>query len=161
MLNFTATPHPVRGQLLNQICEEVGGLKNGAMFEVFFYKICKDRGNDLWAVLKPMMHQKTSKDWEDLMLLMIEAHNIAGAMLGGPYEWRFDFNNPTDVFRQRTMTCKDPFMKSIGPEEKETRGAVVRLGVSPLVGFRTYKKTSGMEASNVLSASVLTKWPWS
>ena len=130
------------------------------MFEAFFYKICKDRGNDLWAIIKPMMHQKTSKDWEDMMMLMVEAHNVAGMMLGGPYEWRFDFNNVKDPFRQRSMMCKDPFMKAISPEEKERKGAVIRLAVSPLVGFRTYKPNSGMEASNVLGAFVLTKWAY-
>ena len=106
-----------------------------------------------------MMHRKTSKDWEDMMSLMVEAHNLAGMMLSGPFEWSFAFHNASDPFQQNTMVNKDPFLWDLSPAELERRGAVVRLGASPLVGFRTYNKDATMEASNVNRAFVLTKWP--
>jgi hypothetical protein len=154
-----ATPNAVRGQLLNNIAKEVGRLKAHPEFQKFFFQRCKDRGNDLWAVVYPMMHRKTSKDWEDMMSLMVEAHNLAGMMLGGPYEWSFTFHDVGTPFQQNTMINKDPFLRDFIPAELETRGAVVRLGVSPVVGFRTYNKNSALEASNVNRAFVLTKWP--
>ena len=92
------------------------------------------------------------------MSLMVEAHNLAGSMLGGPYEWSFTFHEVGTLFQQNMMTNNDPFLRDFLPAELERRGAVVRLGVSPLVGFRTYKNAV-MDASNVNRAIVLTKWP--
>jgi hypothetical protein len=105
-----------------------------------------------------MMHRKTSKDWEDMMSLMVEAHNLAGMMLSGPYEWSFTFHDVGAPFQENMMINKDPFLRDFEPAGLETRGAVVRLGVSPLVGFRTYKNAV-LEANNVNKAFVLTKWP--
>ena len=105
-----------------------------------------------------MMHRKTSKDWEDMMSLMVEAHNLAGMMLGGPYEWSFTFHDVGTPFQQSIMVNKDPFLRSFVEADLEAKGAVVRLGVSPLAGFRTYQNAT-LETSNVNQAFVLTKWP--
>jgi hypothetical protein len=144
--------------LLRNIAQEVERLKARLDFQKFFFQRCRDRGNDLWAITYPMMHRKTSKDWDDMMSLMVEAHNLAGSMFGGPYEWSFTFHEVGTLFQQSVMTNNDPFLHDFLPVELERRRAVVRLGVSPLVGFRTYKNAA-MEASNVNRAIVLTKWP--
>jgi hypothetical protein len=144
--------------LLRNIAQEVDRLKARPDFQKFFFQRCRDRGNDLWAITYPMMHRKTSKAWDDMMSLMVEAHNLAGSMLGGPFEWSFTFHEVGAPFQQNMMTNKDPFLRDFLPAELERRGAVVRLGVSPLVGFRTYKNAA-MQASNVNRAIVLTKWP--
>lgn len=104
-----------------------------------------------------MMHRKTSKDWEDMMSLMLEAHNLALMMLEGPYEWSFTFHDAGAPFQPNTMINKDPFLNGFVESDLETKGAVVRLGISPLVGFRTYKNAT-LETSNVNKAFVLTKW---
>ena len=93
------------------------------------------------------------------MSLMVEAHNLAGMMLGGPYEWSFTFHDVGARFQHNIMINKDPFLCNLNPAELERRGGVVRLGISPLVGFRTYSMTGETEASNVAHAFVLTKWP--
>lgn len=154
----TATPDPLRGQYLAEISQEINSLKRHGTFRNYFDKLCRDRGNDLWGIVKPLMHQKTSQDWNDLHNLMVEAHNLALFMQNGPYEWSLNFYNVNDPFIPETMINKDPFMKQ-PPYELQQGGAVVRLGVSPLIGFRTYKAASGVEANNVYSGMVLTKWP--
>ena len=93
-----------------------------------------------------------------MMSLMVEAHNLAGSMVGGPYEWSFTFHEVGALVQQSVMTNNDPFLHDFLPADLERRGAVVRLGVSPLVGFRTYKNAA-MEVINVNRAIVLTKWP--
>lgn len=93
------------------------------------------------------------------MSLMVEAHNLAGVMLGGAYEWSFTFHDVGAPFQESMMINKDPFLRGLIPTELERRGAVVRLGVSPVVGFRTYNRSAALEASNVNRAFVLTKWP--
>ena len=90
---------------------------------------------------------------------MVEAHNLAGMMLSGPFEWSFLFHNVSDPFHQNIMINKDPFLRNLSLLELERRRAAVRLGVSPLVGFRTYNKDGTTEAGNVNKAFVLTKWP--
>ena len=112
----------------------------------------------MWAIVHPMMNRKTCKDWDDMMTLMVEAHNLAWMMLQGPYEWSFAFRNVGAPFQQATMVNKDPFLRGLAESDLETKGAVVKLGVSPLVGFRTYKHAT-LETSNVNKAFVLTKWP--
>ena len=92
------------------------------------------------------------------MSLMVEAHNLAGSMFEGPYEWSFTFHEVGALFQQNMMTNKDPFLRDFLPAALERRGAVVRLGVSPLVRFRTYNNAA-MEVSSVNRAIVLTKWP--
>lgn len=93
-----------------------------------------------------------------MMSLMVEAHSLAGMMLGGPCEWSFTFYDVGAHFQQNSMINKDPFLRGFTEADLETKGAVVRLGVSPLVGFRTYRNAA-LEASNVNKAFVLTKWP--
>lgn len=93
-----------------------------------------------------------------MMSLMVEAHNLAGMMLGGPYEWSFTFHEVGALFQPNMMINKDPFLRGFMDADLERQGAVVRLGVSPLVGFRIYKQAA-LEASNVNKAFVLTKWP--
>ena len=93
------------------------------------------------------------------MSLMVEAHNLAGMMLGGPFEWSFTFHDVGAHFQQNIMINKDPFLCNLTPAELERKGGAVRLSISPLVGFRTYDITGEMEASNVARAFVLTKWP--
>ena len=89
---------------------------------------------------------------------MVEAHKLAGMMLSGPYEWSFTFHDVGTPFKHNIMVNKDPFLRIPTPVELEERGAVTRLGVSPIVGFRAYVNGE-MEASNVARAFVLTKWP--
>jgi hypothetical protein len=153
---YVATPTLVRTLLLSQIAAEYNLVRQKTGFKAFFYQRCRDRGNDLWAIIKPMMHVKTSKDWDDMMLLMIEAHNLSLDMHCGAYEWRLAHCKVGDTFRQETMVNKDAFMRQT-PGQLEAGRAMVKLGVSPLVDLRHYKAVQ-VEACNVQKAMVLTKW---
>ena len=47
-----------------------------------------------------MMHQKTSRDWDDLFDLMVKAHELAETMYSGSEEYRFEFPVMGQRFRQ-------------------------------------------------------------
>ena len=152
------TPAAVRHLLLSHMASEIRDLRDNPAFASFFSTLCRTRANDLWSIVKPMMHQKTSQDWDDLLYLVVEAHNVAGAMFTGPYEWKIDFPNVNDLFQPSRMINQDPFIRGINPQELEVRGVVVRLGVSPFVSFRSSSNKMEMETTNVHMANVLIKW---
>ena len=146
----------MRCQLLTQVANEINGLRNHPGFADFFNQLCRNRGNDLWAMVKPLMHQKTTKDWDDLFTLMQAAHKLAGAMYCGPNEWRFDFPEAGTAFRQDTMINKDRLYTGVSGAELERRGATIKLAYAPTLALRS-SANGNINTCKVFMANVLLK----
>jgi hypothetical protein len=131
---YQDTPPMVKFQLLSEIGKEIRQIRDHPNFQRFLDTLVRNQGNKLWAIVKPLMHQTTTMDWEDLSLLMREAYTVAGDMAASPYEWRFDYaevGTPYDT----TMVNKDPYARG-NDDEIARRGLVVRLGIAPAVYYR-------------------------
>jgi len=103
------------------------------------------------------MHRKTTKDWDDLLLLMQEAHKLADVMFSGPDEYRLEFIAIGEPFQQSTMNSRDPFVQGASNSDLEKAGAVVRLGISPFVTFRSNNAEGTIGGGNVMQADVLVR----
>lgn len=106
-------------------------------FQSFVSNIARTRGNELWGILKPMMHHKTSRDWDDLFHLMLETHDLARMMFSGSEEYKFDFPILGQPFRAAIMIPRDPYKNVKAVEELEAERVTVRLGITPIVTVRT------------------------
>lgn len=132
-------------------------LKQNRNFENHVNNLSRIRGNELWSILKPMMHQKTSRDWDDLYTLMLEAHSLAQLMYSGSEEYRFDYPVMGQPFRRDTMDPRDPFKNIHPPEQLEANGATVRLGITPHIVCRTSTSAGHVRSITMLKALVLIK----
>jgi hypothetical protein len=139
------------------MADQVRKIKSNPNFHVFIQSLSRSRGNDLWAILKPMMHQKTSRDWDDLYELMLKAHELAEMMYSGSEEYKFDFPMMGQPFRQDFMEPRDPFKNVRTPSQLQAMGATVRLGMSPLITGRTSTADGHVNSTQVLKAFVLLK----
>lgn len=101
------------------------------------------------------MHQKTSRDWEDLFDLMVKAHELAEMMYSGAEEYRFDFPNIGDRFNKEWMEPRDAFPNVHGLAELERIGATVRLGLTPRITSRTATMNGFVGHTQVMKAFVL------
>jgi hypothetical protein len=124
----------VKSRILGEIGREINDIRTHPNFPPYFDTLVKKQGNDLWKIVKPLMHGKTNQDWDDLRLLMHEAYNLAGDMSCGPYEWRFNFV-PVGANYHPGMVNKDPFTDG-PPLELAQRRLKVRLGITPAVHLR-------------------------
>jgi hypothetical protein len=114
--------------------KEIDQIRRHPNFTPFYEKLVRQQANQLWQIVRPLMHQSTSMDWEDLRILMYEAYSLGGDMAAAPYEWRFEFPQ-VGVPYNTNMINKDPYVH-MSEEEVERRGLVVRLGFSPAVYLR-------------------------
>ena len=103
------------------------------------------------------MHKKTTKDWDDLLLLVQEAHKLADMMFSGPNEYRLEFVGIGKPFQQSTMNSRDPFVQGASNSDLEKAGAIVRLGISPFVTFRSNNAEGTIGGGNVMQADVLVR----
>jgi hypothetical protein len=137
LLKRSDTPLLLKHQLLVEISKEIREIRSKLDFAIRLDELVKSQAAKLWAIVKPLMHQQTVRDWEDLNLLMYQAYSVASDMASAPYEWRFDFapiGSPYDT----SMINKDPFLR--GPDEDVARqNVVVKLGYSPAVFLRDSK----------------------
>jgi hypothetical protein len=152
---YSQTPAQIKYQLLSTIGFQMSVLKQKPGFQDFVNKLTRDRGNQLWAILKPMMHNKTTRDWEDLHSLMIEAHHLAQVMNAGAEQYRFETPTANQTYRKEFMVPRD--RSGIPPEQFERRGgATVKVGLTPHIIVRTSTPSGLVSESTVLPACVLT-----
>ncbi|KAK5047516.1 hypothetical protein LTR84_006613 [Exophiala bonariae] len=154
---YQTTPAQVKFQLLNSIAMEIFKLKQRPDFENFLQTRARQRGNELWAILKPMMHQKTSRDWDDLLVLMIEAHRAAAYMFTGAEEYRFDLPNCGALYVPETMLTRDIFPNVKSEQQLVAERAQVRLAITPHLTVRSSDSEGHVISSTVVPASVLLK----
>jgi len=102
------------------------------------------------------MHVKTSRDWEDLHFLIIEAHKLAERLFMKSDEYRFDFPNINERYSRLTMVSREPHIQQFSPDELERR-ATVKLGVSPAVMVRTNTQDTISSPAMVQPAHVILK----
>jgi hypothetical protein len=157
LTHFPATPAQVKYQLLKTMADQIKKIKSNPNFQGFVHNVARTRGNGLWAILKPMMHQKTSRDWDDLYQLMLKAHELAEVMYSGSEEYKFDFPVLGQPFRKDSMEPRDPFRNILTPEQLEAMGASVRLGMTPLISARTSSAAGHVTSCQILKAFVLLK----
>jgi len=124
-------------------------------WEVKFHRLCKQRGNELWGILKPMMHIKTACDWDDLYALMIEAHQLAALMYSGAEEYQFVFPVIGTRFDKTIMASKDIAFSHFTSEELEARAAMVKLCITPQVLVRINTQAGTVNSSTLVQACVL------
>jgi hypothetical protein len=106
-------------------------------FAVLLDALVKNQAAQLWLIAKPLMHQQTPKDWEDLLALMYETYSIATDIASTTYEWRYDFAAIGSPYHTN-MINRDPFLRG-NDEDLVRQNAVVRLGIRPAVYVRDSK----------------------
>lgn len=143
---------------LGQITGHVQKMLNAQDFNAFFTQMCRDKGNELWKLIKPMMHQKTTNDWADMYALMEECHKLAVNMILSGNEFVFKSVDIQSTFNPKTMINTDQCMMGLSGEDLAHRGAVVRLPVTPEVHARGYTSNGNVNQGLVYRATVLTKW---
>lgn len=154
---YQTTPAQVKFQLLNSIAVEILKLKQRPDFEQYVQTLARLRGNEIWAILKPMMHQKTSRDWEDLMQLMVEAHQAAAFMFTGAEEYRFDLPVCGALYAPQRMVTRDVFPNVKSAEQLVAERAQVRLAITPHLTVRSCDSEGHVASATVVPASVLLK----
>ncbi|OAP56082.1 hypothetical protein AYL99_09261 [Fonsecaea erecta] len=154
---YQTTPAQVKYQLLTTMAVQIQKIKMNPNFQNFVNNIARTRGNEIWRVLKPMMHTKTSRDWDDLYELMINAHQLAQMMFSGSEEYKFDFPTMGQLFQKDWMEPRDPFKNVHTPEQMEAMGATIRLGITPLISVRTSTPEGLVKSCIILKAFVLIK----
>lgn len=127
----------MKHQLLFEISKEIREIRSEPDFAVRLDALVKNQTAQLWLIVKPLMHQQTARDWEDLAALMYETYSIATDMASTPYEWRYDFAPIASPYNT-SMINRDPYLR--GREEDLVRqNVVVRLGLRPAVYLRDNK----------------------
>jgi len=154
---YQTTPAQVKFQILNNIGQQMLKLRQRPDFEQYCGVLAHQRGNQLWAIIKPMMHQKTSRDWDDLYLLMVEAHNAAALMFSGSEEYRFELPVTGTLFEPKTMVCRDTYQNIKSQDQLVAERALVRLSISPHVTVRKTSPGGHVSSATVVPASVLLK----
>jgi hypothetical protein len=152
-----ATPIQIKYQLLTTVSEQLKNLRSDPRFGNFANGLAKTRGNELWKTLKPMMHQKTSRDWDDLYDLVSDAQGLAQVIFDGTDEYGYSFPHLNQPFNTATMQSRDPFPNIHPPEELEAMGVTVKLGATPLITIRTNTSDGQSASETVVKANVLLK----
>lgn len=127
-------------------------------FEGYVNYLARDRGNQLWKILSPMMHTKTACDWEDLYTLMVEAHTLAQMMYSGADQYRFETPQGNQPFDKAVMVPKDPSLANM-EDQLQARGARVKLGITPHVICKTSTPLGLVSETTILRAYVLMEAP--
>lgn len=157
---YQSTPAQVKYQLLNNIAAQMQVMKQKPGFGTFVDNLARSRGNELWKIVQPLMHVKTSRDWEDMHWLMNEAHNLAIMMYSGPDQYRFETPQAGQFFKSGDMVPKDPYPNIATHEQLEARGVRVKLGISPHVIVKTSTPLGLVSESTVVRAVVLLDATW-
>lgn len=151
---YQSTPVQVKVRLLGTIASQMASLNQRPDFESFVSTLARTRGNELWAIVKPMMHAKTSRDWDDLHTLVVEAHHLAKLMYSGQDQFRYEMPSVNQPFRKEAMLPKDPYPNIHTLEQLEARGTTVRLAITPHVIARTHTAEGHVDEATVLPAFV-------
>lgn len=143
---------------LSEIANHTKKLVNARGFKDFMREMCRDKGNQIWKLVKPMMHQKTSNDWNDMYALMTEAHKLAIDMILSANEFTFETVDIQSRFNHNAMINKDQSMMSIPAQDLVQRGAVVRLPITPKVLARGFDNGGNINERVIYRSTVLLKW---
>lgn len=143
---------------MKDISNHVRGLLDAQGFKEWFQQLCRNKGNELWKLVKPMMHQKTTNDWNDMYALMYGCHKLAVEMILSGKEFTFESVDIQARFNPGNMINKEGTMMGISGEDLARRGAVVKLGITPKILARSYSSTGTTNAGLIYPATVLTKW---
>lgn len=154
---YQSTPAQVKFQILNNIGQQMMKLRQRPDFDHFCQSISRQRGNEIWAIIKPMMHTKTSRDWDDLMLLMTEAHTAAAYMFSGSEEYRFEIPAAGVLYTPGPMVARDIHQNIKSNEQLVAERAQVRLSITPHVTVRKNSPGGLVSSATVIPASVLLK----
>ena len=149
---YHSTPAQVHFQILTNIAQQITQLARHTKFEDYLQHVARERSSQLWAVVKPMMHQKTARDWEDLLTLVTEAHKIAVKMFSCADEFRFEIPPVGTQFQPEIMMARDHHQ---GDQQQDRGTPTIRLGITPHVTVRSYSPEGHLKTSTVISASVL------
>ncbi|KAJ9632927.1 hypothetical protein H2204_007495 [Knufia peltigerae] len=155
---YQSTPAQVKFQLFNKIAAQMRELRQNAQFMRFVGKLAQDRGNELWQqIVLPLMHNKTSRDWDDMASLMEEAHRLAIMMYSTTDQYRFEMPEGSTLFKKNAMmvTSKQTMPNGMSTDQLEARGARVKLGISPRVVVKTSTPTGLINEKTVVPAKVL------
>ncbi|KAK4941024.1 hypothetical protein LTR10_018944 [Elasticomyces elasticus] len=153
---YQSTPAQVKYQLLSNIGYQMSVLQKKPGFDGFVNHLARDRGNQLWQIINPMMHEKSACDWEDLYTLMIEAHTLAQMMYSGADQYRFDTPPGNTMFDKTTMVPRfSEESKSMTTEQLEARGMRIKLALTPHVICKTSTPLGLVSETTVLPARVL------
>ncbi|KIW18978.1 hypothetical protein PV08_03267 [Exophiala spinifera] len=155
---YQSTPAQVKFQLFNKIAAQMRELRQNVQFKRFVDKLTQDRGNELWELMAPLMHTKTSRDWDDMATLMEEAHRLAIMMFSGTDQYRFEVKEGGSFFKKAAMAVVSRQTLPDGtttPDQLEARGARVKLGVSPQVVVKNSTPMGLINERTVVPAKVL------
>lgn len=143
---------------LNNFAKAVKGLVATKGYSEWQQHICRNKCGELWAVVKPMMHQHTRSDWDDLFVLVSEAHKLGVAVVVSANEVSFESVEVRTPFDHCTMINKEEAMMGGSGEDLVRGGAVVKLGITPKLRARAYGEGGSAGKSLLYPAMVLTKW---
>jgi hypothetical protein len=118
---------------MKDISNHVKGLLDAQGFKEWFQQLCRSKGNELWKLVKPMMHQKTTNDWNDMYALMYGCHKLAVEMILSGKEFTFESVDIQARFNPGNMINKEGTMMGISGEDLARRGTVVKLGITPKI----------------------------
>ncbi|KAL6252714.1 hypothetical protein RBB50_000433, partial [Rhinocladiella similis] len=154
---YQSTPAQVKFQLFNKIAAQLRELGQNVQFQRFVDKLAQNRGNELWEVVLPLMHTKTSRDWEDMASLMKEAHRLAIMMFSSTDQYRFEMPGGSALFKKNAMVVvsKQTLPNGTTPDQLEAKGARVKLGISPQVVVKTSTPMGLINEKTVVPAKVL------
>jgi len=142
--------------MLTAIASQFRRMKTRPDFIAHVREKAQIRGNELLKVLSKMMYQKTSREFQDMFDLMLNAHELAEMMYSGAAaEYKFVFPEIGDRFRTDYMHPRDPFPNIRSPEELQQMGATVKLGVTPHITSRITTEQGQVHETLVLKAFVL------
>ena len=143
---------------LTDIAKHVLVLMSAQGYRDWFQYVSRKKCGELWSTIKPMMHQKTANDWNDLYTLIEDCHKLAVEMIASANEFTFEVVDIQTRFDPRTMLNKEQTMAGMSADDLARRGAVVKLGITPAVRARGYAEGGSVSEALLYPAMVLTKW---
>lgn len=143
---------------MEEIAKHVSTLMNAQGYKDWFHYMSRKKCGELWGMVKPMMHQNTTNDWNDLYALVEECHKLAVEMIVSENEFSFEEVDIQTRFDPRTMLNREQTMAGMSADDLARRGAVVKLGITPAVRARGYGRAGGASEALLYPAMVLTKW---
>ena len=156
LLYPTDTPTMVKHQILTDISIEKKQIIKKNSFLAFLETRIRSQCDKLWSILRPLMHQATARDWEDLADMMRQAYYLASDMATTPYLWRFEFAAIGARFQSPAMVSRDPYVMVASDEELAKKGYPVRLGYVPAVILRD-NEAGVVRIANITRQKVILK----
>lgn len=154
---FQSTPKQLKETYLNKIASCLQEILALDGFHYWVARICRDRGNSIWPFLKALMPKKTTRDWDDLIQFLQEAHQLPLQMFQGSEEYSLNFMAPGVQFDSARMVNRTPALRHWTPAQIEKQQLQVRLVITPLVEMRT-STAQEVSATTLVKARVLLRY---